>query len=129
MNKAVIVECKTPKSSNRMAEVKIMAESIGYDVKNCITQQRKTIHGSYCVGPGKLGEIKKYISNEDIDVLIFTRNLKGSQIFKIQEKLEDVNVIDRNLLNLTPNPLYFENSRTIPANQIASVIRRSWNWL
>jgi GTP-binding protein HflX len=100
MSKTVIVECKTPKSSTRMNEVRIMAESIGYDVKKCITQQRKTIHGSYCVGPGKLIEIKKYVIDEDIDVLIFTRNLKGSQIFKIQEKLEDVNVIDRNLLIL-----------------------------
>lgn len=100
MNKAVIVECKTPKSSTRMSEAKIMAESIGYDVKKCLTQQRKTIHGSYCIGPGKLREIKQYISNKDINVLIFTRNLKGSQIFKIQEELKNVKVIDRNLLIL-----------------------------
>ena len=100
MNKAIVVECKTPKSSPRMSEIKIMAESIGYEVKDCITQKRKKIHGSYCIGPGKLKEIKKYIKNEKINVLIFTRNLKGSQIFKLQEKIEDVKVIDRILLIL-----------------------------
>ncbi len=98
--KAIIVECRTPKSSSRINEINDMAKSIGYDIKKCIIQKRKTIHGSYCIGPGKLNEIKKYVIDEKIDVMIFTRPLKSSQIFKIQDKIGDIKVIDRILLIL-----------------------------
>ena len=97
---AIVVECKRPKSRSRVFESKAMAESIGYEVKECIVQNRNNVHGSYCIGPGKLKEVRKITEKRHIDTLIFTNTLPGSQIFKIQRELGDIKVIDRNLLIL-----------------------------
>ncbi len=100
MVSAIIVECKTPRSPSRVFEARAMAESIGYDIKSCIVQKRKSVHHTYFIGPGKLEEIKKIIDDEHIDTLIFTGTVPGSQIFKIRREIGDIKVIDRNLLIL-----------------------------
>lgn len=100
MPPAIIVECKTPKFPSRVSEAKAMAESIGYEIKDCIVQKRKSVHRTYFIGPGKLKEIKKIINDELIETLIFTNTVSSSQIFKIQRKIGDIKIIDRNLLIL-----------------------------
>jgi GTP-binding protein HflX len=51
------------------------------------------------VGKGKLEEIKKYVIDRDIDVLIFDDELNGSQISNIEKEV-NIKVIDRSDLIL-----------------------------
>ena len=79
-----------------------MAESIGYEVIDTVVQHRKSLHHTYCVGPGKLEEIKQLVAENDVEAVLFANALPSAQIFKIQRVLggTDVKVIDRNLLIL-----------------------------
>lgn len=79
-----------------------MAESIGYEIIDTIVQHRKNLHHTYCVGPGKLEEIKMLVAENDIEAVVFANTLPSAQVFKIQRVLggTDIKVIDRNLLIL-----------------------------
>src|SRR5207245_8924939 len=79
-----------------------MARSIGYDVVDTVIQHRKSLHHTYCIGPGKLDEVKQLTSEKKIEAVLFANRLPGSQVFKIQKVLggTDISVIDRNMLIL-----------------------------
>ncbi|MEM3380820.1 MAG: hypothetical protein QXQ11_01490, partial [Candidatus Bathyarchaeia archaeon] len=47
-----------------------------------------------------LEELKRMVDQRRVDAVIFTNTLPSSQVFKIQRRLGDVKVIDRNLLIL-----------------------------
>lgn len=98
--RAVVVGCLLPKMVSRVDEVSMMAENIGYTVVKNVVQRRNSVHHSHCIGAGKLEELKKLVQQEQIDLVIFTNTLPSSQVFKIQRKIGDVKVIDRNLLTL-----------------------------
>ena len=99
--KALLVECITPRTPSRMNEVNDIANAADYDVVGQVAQHREAIDPSYCIGEGKLDEIKKAIEKEAIEAVIFTRQLSAGQIFRIKKKLGDrIRVLDRNLLIL-----------------------------
>lgn len=99
--KAVIVECKTPNLFSKISEVSSMAEALGYDVIAKIIQKRKSINHSYCIGRGKLQELKKIVKEKGVEVVVFCNTLSSAQAFKIKKELgQNVEVIDRNLLIL-----------------------------
>ncbi len=79
-----------------------MAQAIGYNVLETIVQHRKSVHHTYCIGPGKLDEVKRIVSEKKIEAVVFANRLPGAQVFKIQKVLggTDIKVIDRNLLIL-----------------------------
>lgn len=99
--KSVVVECKLPKLPSRIDEVSAMAENLGYEVVERVVQKRNSVHHSYCIGSGKLQELKKLVEEKGVELVIFCNTLPSSQVFKIQRELGgDVKVIDRNLLIL-----------------------------
>jgi len=98
--RVVIVECKLPRSASRVDEVSMMARSIGCNVVSEMIQNRNSVHHSHCIGAGKLEELRRLVQQENIDMVIFTNTLPSSQVFKIQQKIGEVKVIDRNLLIL-----------------------------
>src|SRR6266516_2465595 len=100
--RSIVVECVVPTAPSRADEVKTMARSIGYDVVDTVIQHRKSLHHTYCIGPGKLDEVKQLTSEKHIEAVLFANRLPGSQVFKIQKVLggTDINVIDRNMLIL-----------------------------
>ncbi len=100
--KSIIVECVVPTVPSRGEEVETMARSIGYDVVDRVIQHRKSVHHTYCIGPGKLDEVKQLTSEKKIEAVLFANRLPGSQVFKIQKVLggTDIKVIDRNMLIL-----------------------------
>ena len=102
MIRAIVVESKIPTVPSHAEEVASMARNIGYQVLDIIIQQRKSIHHTYTIGPGKLDEIKQLVYEKHIEAILFANRLPGSQVFKIQKILggTDVSVIDRNLLIL-----------------------------
>src|SRR2546428_1144605 len=79
-----------------------MARSIGYDVVDTVIQHRKSLHHTYCIGPGKLDEVKQLTSEKEIEAGLFANRVPGSQGFKIQKGLggNDIKVGDRNMLIL-----------------------------
>jgi len=84
-----------------MDEVNDIAKAAGYNVVGQVTQHREAVDSAYCIGEGKLDEIRRTIGKESIEVLIFTRQLSAGQIFRIKRKLGDeIRVLDRNLLIL-----------------------------
>ena len=79
-----------------------MARNIGYQVLEIIIQNRKSLHHTYTIGPGKLEEVKQTVAENDVEAVLFANRLPGSQVFKIQKVFggTEVKVIDRNLLIL-----------------------------
>ena len=99
--RALLVECIVPRSKPRIDEVNDIAKAAGYNVVSQVIQHRGSVDSAYCVGKGKIDEIKKTIIGDSIEAIIFTRQLSAGQIFRIKKKLGDeVRVLDRNLLIL-----------------------------
>jgi GTPase len=80
-------------------ELAFLAETAGaVSVKKFIQKLSHPDSRTY-VGKGKLEEIKNYIKDRDIDVLIFDDELNGSQISNIEKEV-DIKTIDRSDLIL-----------------------------
>jgi GTP-binding protein HflX len=78
-----------------------MAENIGYTVVGTLVQKRKSVHHSYTIGPGRLGDLKNLVDDNEADTVIFANPLTSSHVFKLTQHLGgEVRVIDRNLLIL-----------------------------
>lgn len=76
-----------------------LAQSAGADTVTSVTQKKDKPDVATCVGSGRLEEIAEYCKNDDIDLVIFDRELSPTQIRNI-EKETDVRVIDRTMLIL-----------------------------
>jgi GTP-binding protein HflX len=99
--RAVIVELKLPAFPPLAEETRTMAENIGYEVGGTLIQRRKSVHHSYTIGPGRLGDLKRLVEETQADTVIFANPLTSSHVFKLTQYLGgDVRVIDRNLLIL-----------------------------
>ncbi len=95
------MELKLPAFPPLAEETKTMAENIGYEVGGTLIQNRKSVHHSYTIGPGRLGDLKRLVEDTDADTVIFANTLKSSHVFKLTQYLGgEVRVIDRNLLIL-----------------------------
>jgi len=94
---AVIVSLKQD-----FSEIKELTDSLGYNTIETFYQNRKTPDVNTFVGSGKLQEIEDFIekSEENVDLVIIDYELKPSQWFNLEKKL-DVNVFDRIRLILT----------------------------
>ncbi len=82
-----------------MAELKNLAKSCDLDVVGEITQKLKTITPKTYLGKGKVDEIKQYVEENDIEVVVLNDDLSTSQTGNIQEEV-GCRVIDRTLLIL-----------------------------
>lgn len=82
-----------------MEELKFLAETAGANAIRTFTQKLSHPDSRTFVGKGKLEEIKNYISNKNIELVIFDDELTGSQINNIEKQLQ-VTTIDRSDLIL-----------------------------
>jgi len=80
-------------------ELAFLAETAGAVAVKRFTQKLAHPDSRTFIGKGKLEEIRKYIQDKDIKVIIFDDELNGSQITNI-EKAVDVKTIDRSDLIL-----------------------------
>lgn len=92
-------------------ELAFLAETAGAKSVKRFTQRLQHPDSRTFVGTGKLEEIKKYIADKDIDIVIFDDELTGSQIANI-EKLLGVKTIDRSDLILD---IFARRARTAQA--------------
>lgn len=82
-----------------LEELKFLAETAGANTLKIFTQKLAHPDSRTFVGKGKLEEIKKYISQRNVALVIFDDELTGSQITNIEKELQ-VTTIDRSDLIL-----------------------------
>ncbi|MGF7429204.1 GTPase HflX [Thermoanaerobacterium thermosaccharolyticum] len=80
-------------------ELEELAKTAGAEVVGIMTQSRSNIDRTSYIGKGKLIELKQFVDNMDIDLVIANDELSGSQIKNIEEAI-DRKVIDRTSLIL-----------------------------
>ncbi len=110
---AVLVGLITPnqpedRAKEYLDELAFLAETAGAEVKRYFTQRLDYPHPNTFVGPGKLEEIKNYIRENDIWLVIFDDELSPRQLRNIERELKvndineqhDVMVLDRTNLIL-----------------------------
>lgn len=82
-----------------MEELKDLCVSSGLEEFYEITQNRDKYDAKFLIGKGKIEEIKEFIQNHSIDLVVFNDELSGSQMSNIMEAL-DIKVVDRPALIL-----------------------------
>ncbi len=78
------------------SEIIQLAETLGYSILKTFTQHRTNPDVNYYIGSGKVNEINDYFEDTDdsIDLIIVNGELKPSQWFALEKKLE-TDVYDR----------------------------------
>ena len=87
------------KTKEYMDELEFLAYTAGADTVGRFTQKVSQADSKYFVGSGKLGEIKDFVTENEIDTVIFDDELTPSQLKNI-EKFMDRKIIDRTNLIL-----------------------------
>ncbi|TSA50956.1 MAG: GTPase HflX, partial [Sphingobacteriales bacterium] len=82
-----------------MDELTFLAETAGAATIKRFTQRLKSPDSATFIGSGKLQEIKTYVDEKQIDLVIFDDDLSGSQIRNIEKELK-IKILDRSNLIL-----------------------------
>ena len=82
-----------------MEELWNLAEACGMQVTGQITQNMERPHSALYMGKGKLSEVKEFLEQNPVDVVIFDRQLSPSQLRNL-EQLLDCAILDRTSLIL-----------------------------
>ncbi len=87
------------KNQESLDELKGLAKTAGVVINKIITHQTENINPAYYLGKGKINYIKKQITNNSVDVIIFDNELSPAQHRNIEDILE-IKIIDRTQLIL-----------------------------
>ncbi|MBV8895464.1 MAG: GTPase HflX [Acidobacteriaceae bacterium] len=82
-----------------LEELTILADSAGAEVVDRVLQMRPALDAATLVGSGKVSEIQQRIEADQIDTVIFDRELTPTQLRNLERRLQ-VKVIDRTQLIL-----------------------------
>lgn len=80
-------------------ELAFLVETAGGITKKRFVQKLDMPDSRFCIGAGRLQEIREYVKAENIDMAIFDEELSPSQIRNI-ERILDCKILDRNNLIL-----------------------------
>ncbi|MFS2188199.1 GTPase HflX [Mucilaginibacter sp. Mucisp84] len=102
--KAVLVGVITPNETDEiekehLEELEFLASTAGALTVGHFTQKLQRPDRATFVGSGKLEDIKAYVKEEEIDIVIFDDGLSPSQLRNIENELQ-VKILDRNNLIL-----------------------------
>ena len=102
--KAVLVGLITPEQNEQkvqeyLDELAFLADTAGVDTVKRITQKLDRPHTATFVGKGKLQEIKEYVIENEIGLVIFDDELSPKQLRNIERELQ-VKILDRTNLIL-----------------------------
>ena len=89
MKKAILISL-----NKDTCEIKSLAETIDYKIIKEFTQIRNVPDVNTFVGPGKLEEIKDFLEENKVDLVIVDGKLKPSQWFTLEKELK-IDVYDR----------------------------------
>lgn len=82
-----------------MIELASLANALDLEVIDSISQNLKSVTSSHYIGTGKVNEVKIYVKEADIDLVIFNNELSALQLKNLEEDI-GVRVIDRTMLIL-----------------------------
>ncbi len=82
------------KAEEYLEEMQLLAQTAGAATLKVFLQKMDKVHSGTYVGKGKLEEIKAYIDEHKVDLVIFDDDLTPSQVRNIDKVLE-VKVLDR----------------------------------
>ncbi len=102
--RAVLVGLITPtqsesKSNEYLAELAFLAETAGAVTEKTFLQRLDNPHPRTFVGKGKLEEIRQYVEDNGIELVIFDDDLTSKQVLNIENELK-VKILDRTNLIL-----------------------------
>jgi GTP-binding protein HflX len=80
-------------------ELAFLAETAGAVTLNRFTQKLYSTEPRTYIGSGKLEEVKRYVNDKEIDLVIFDDDLNGTQINNLEKELK-VKILDRSNLIL-----------------------------
>ncbi|WP_072864216.1 GTPase HflX [Marinitoga hydrogenitolerans] len=80
----------------QIEELEILCENIGINIVTEVIQKRKNIDKKTYIGKGKINELAEIISAFKAEILIFNDPISVSQRKNIQERIIDVEILDRN---------------------------------
>lgn len=83
----------------RLDELKALVQAIGLEVMGEVVQTRYRPFEKYCIGKGKVGEIKRQATKHDVQLVVFYNLLKSSQKLNLIQGT-GCDVIDRYELTL-----------------------------
>lgn len=86
-------------TEDHLAELADLAKTAGAQVVEIFIQEKKSPDPAYFIGKGKAAEIKEYIEDNSIDLLIFDEELTPAQVKNLEE-LAQIKVLDRSGLIL-----------------------------
>jgi GTP-binding protein HflX len=96
----VVNNCSTEKEVNDyLKELAFLTETAGAVPLKHYIQKLDIPSPKTFIGAGKLGEIKRFVENNDIDIAIFDDDLSPSQLRNIEREL-DIRILDRTNLIL-----------------------------
>ena len=102
--KAVLVGLITPQQPEHKAleyldELAFLADTAGAETVKCFTQKVEWPNPRTFVGKGKLDEIKRYVQDNEVGMVIFDDDLSTKQVSNIERELQ-VKILDRTSLIL-----------------------------
>lgn len=102
--RAVLVGLITPsqneaKANEYLAELAFLAETAGAVTEKSFLQRLDNPHPRTFVGKGKLEEIRQYVEDNNIELVIFDDDLTSKQVLNIENELK-VKILDRTNLIL-----------------------------
>jgi GTP-binding protein HflX len=87
------------KLNEYLDELEFLASTAGASVIKRYTQRLDKPNSRFFIGTGKLQEIKEFIENNDIDIVLFDDDLTGKQVNNLEKELKR-KIIDRSTLIL-----------------------------
>lgn len=97
-NTAILVNVALENGETELAELKRLADTMDIVTVDSVLQKQQ-VNRAYCVGQGKLDEIKQLIQINNAEYVIFNNQLSGSQLNNLENYL-NIKVIDRSMLIL-----------------------------
>lgn len=86
-------------ASDYLEELTFLAETAGAKISAVYTQRLDVPHPKTFIGSGKLAQVKDYVKEEEIDMVIFDDELSPSQLRNIEREL-NCRILDRTNLIL-----------------------------
>jgi GTP-binding protein HflX len=80
--------------TEKLDETVALARTLDYQITEKLVQKKEKKSSKYLIGSGKLEELKNFIANNEIELVIFENLLKSSQVLALEDYLK-VPVIDR----------------------------------
>ncbi len=98
---AVTTQKQTPeKTQEYLEELAFLATTLGIQTIKTFTQRLERPDHRTFVGKGRLEDIKVFVIENPVDMIIFDDDLIPSQVRNLEAEFKDIKVIDRSLLIL-----------------------------